>query len=967
MAVETLKKMKLYKLLVQKEKEPDFDGKKLSSDIENTIKNIRPILATIYHIFPEYTLHDISHSERVLRYMSELMPEEVQNNLNYQELYILILSAYLHDVGMALERDEERKLYQNDDFLEFKDYKVTLNNLIEKYRNEGREEEAKKLEKDIISDFIRKDHHLRSYKFITQNYDGKGGLTINDFIHANVIARICRSHCYETNKLEDKKEFDREFAINGKFVNLQYLAICLRLADILDMGKKRTPSLLKKFINPRDFLSKRVWDEHQSVAGVAIKEEKIKVDAICKSPILQRGLLIKISEVESELKKCLDLLDKNPKEIQKKYYLTVEKVEHNVCSDGSYLYNDFQFELEKEKIMRLLMGTELYEQHDVCLRELLQNSIDACRCRKAKEAGYEGHISFEQTIEDVVGVEKNVIIVEDNGIGMDEYIIQNYFMRIGKSYYQSYDFKRERLKFSPISVFGIGILSCFMVCDKLEVETKKERKPARKIEIENVLGYFITRENPKKDIGTRIKLYLKDGIDLDIFEVIKKYAIHVEFDVKLKKGDRNEIIKDRSFEFKLSEIINPIFKPYIDDFYPYEINLSKEGVNGLSGKIVILFFKNSEGKLWPVGTKEILEILNSPMFFGELIKNFEEVQILSQDGIYVPHDFLKLNLIYPFISPKKAGILSETYCLYNINLTGNSKLDLSANRDRHLDNEHTFALAEKLNLITIKHLDSIIREKSKFSDEIKSQFIEKIINKQIATYEYEPLKNLILNHAPLFYYHNGEQHSINFADFKKTIKDYYVYSGIETDGPKEKKLEDVYKQSYVIDVSQQHHIYTLFVEELKDVTIKTIETSQEVNHSFFKISFSSESKIRKKDKETPIFDFFGDYSDIFCTRVYQYTLGFGRTVYNKNHRFTKLLFKEIDLADEYKNALYELRKDELIRRLSSIPPMGRIPLSGIQKAQKEFLDPCIEYELIRKEEYDDYILTEKDFAPYDLG
>jgi HSP90 family molecular chaperone len=80
------------------------------------------------------------------------------------------------------------------------------------------------------------------------------------------------------------------------------------------------------------------------------------------------------------------------------------------------------------------MGTNLYTEKTVALRELLQNSIDACRCRKAKEAGYEGKISYKQVKEHTDEGEIRKIIVEDNGVGMDDYVIENYFMRIGKSY-----------------------------------------------------------------------------------------------------------------------------------------------------------------------------------------------------------------------------------------------------------------------------------------------------------------------------------------------------------------------------------------------------------------------------------------------------------------------------------------------------------------------------------------------------
>ncbi len=63
----------------------------------------------------------------------------------------------------------------------------------------------------------------------------------------------------------------------------------------------------------------------------------------------------------------------------------------------------------------------------------------------------------------------------DNGIGMDQYIVQNYLAVIGKSYYQSDDFQRSGIPVDPISRFGIGILTCFMISDSIEITTQKDR------------------------------------------------------------------------------------------------------------------------------------------------------------------------------------------------------------------------------------------------------------------------------------------------------------------------------------------------------------------------------------------------------------------------------------------------------------------------------------------------------------
>jgi hypothetical protein len=427
-----------FELLDVKEKEEDYETT-LSATVKNVAKQAGPILGRIPVIFEEYTLHDISHSENVIKNMWKFIPEEVKAKLNALEIYILVLSAYLHDVGMAVSKDEEDEILKSEEFLKFRDKHEREIDLIENYKEEGNTRAAEFYEKQIIMDYIREHHHERSYKYIMKHYSGEKGLKIDDENHARVIAKICRAHRLDVTDLEDKSEFDRDYSLDGNFINLQFLAVCLRLGDILDADKRRAPKILKEFINPRNPTSKEEWEKHLSVPEVGITEEKIKINATCKSPIYQRGLLELVRKIENEREDIIRLLKDNPPEISDKYYLNLKKVEQKIETDGTYIYNDFKFSLDKDKIFNLFMGTSLYTEKTVALRELLQNSIDACRCRKAKEAGYEGKISYKLVKENTDEGEIRKIIVEDNGVGMDDYVIENYFMRIGKSYYQSRD------------------------------------------------------------------------------------------------------------------------------------------------------------------------------------------------------------------------------------------------------------------------------------------------------------------------------------------------------------------------------------------------------------------------------------------------------------------------------------------------------------------------------------------------
>ena len=72
--------------------------------------------------------------------------------------------------------------------------------------------------------------------------------------------------------------------------------------------------------------------------------------------------------------------------------------------------------------------------------------------------------------------DKVYLCCKDNGIGMTKEIIENYLLKIGNSYYKSSEFYKKQAQwggtFAPTSQFGIGILSCFMLGNKIEIITK---------------------------------------------------------------------------------------------------------------------------------------------------------------------------------------------------------------------------------------------------------------------------------------------------------------------------------------------------------------------------------------------------------------------------------------------------------------------------------------------------------------
>lgn len=128
-----------------------------------------------------------------------------------------------------------------------------------------------------------------------------------------------------------------------------------------------------------------------------------------------------------------------------------------------YRYHDTKFSLSKKQIIDLLMGTKLYGKPEVALRELLQNSIDACLLRQKLSELW--GIEYTPKVKVSLYTKNNVdyLQVSDNGVGMNQHIIDNYYTNIGCSYYSSREFSdlmvSFKSSFTAVSAICIGILS----------------------------------------------------------------------------------------------------------------------------------------------------------------------------------------------------------------------------------------------------------------------------------------------------------------------------------------------------------------------------------------------------------------------------------------------------------------------------------------------------------------------------
>lgn len=541
-----------------------------------------------------YDTHDSSHSEKIIEIMESIIGDKL-TNLTFTELLLLYMSAYLHDSAMALPSweyeamkavegsekcfDNSLKFYIRNDlkpvqkYSEIRDiviankeklfnYELARNYVFaqsseekmiddiseliheyEEFRNEYSDELRKRedsvadyllLSESIRMEYIRKTHHLRASQNV-KNLKTKVSSAIGELYAGNYIdnlALICQSH---GENLSFINELDTEYIDYKKDTcNVQFIAIMLRLCDVIHFEENRAPVSLFAERHIDNVVSQMHWMAKDQEVGYEFQKKNgnivVTYNAYCKSPELYYFIQDYIDWVDTEISNYYYLKNRwESVRLQSfnNYELSLEmKVDRSGIMYDTNAFEpdlDMKFVLNQTKILDLLMGVQLYKDPYLCLRELYQNALDATKCMMAYNDGQgisqQLPIEFGMGIEIIEGKEQKYIYCLDHGIGMDKYIIKNYLLNIGNSYYKSKDFMKRNagwnFSVNPTSQFGIGILSGYMIADKIGVTSIYYCNHS---EVSFVLGnserfyYLPPKRSDTEKIGqhgTVVKLYLK--------------------------------------------------------------------------------------------------------------------------------------------------------------------------------------------------------------------------------------------------------------------------------------------------------------------------------------------------------------------------------------------------------------------------------------------------------------------------
>ena len=545
--------------------------------VKEKVAILLDMIGKVQGIFSTYTDHSINHVDKMLNSLDWLIPPMTQEIMTSVDWLLIVLAIYFHDLGMVVSSSEFENRMVNKAYKKFLE-DIETNSVNKDFLARIERIQGEERDKFLYQEFIRYNHAHRICDLIKGRDVEKWGQETEPIFceiksvmqdlpprFKENLANVCESHHLEN--LNNKDYFpilQRYSGHKESSANVQYAALLLRTADLLHVTKDRTPSIMYKTIGLSDPKGIDEWKKQMGIFSVnRLRREfdpddseghiiEFNADFSEERPFF--ALTEYISYVRKQIEQTKNWADVSQRDADAKlYWFPWHTIKSNILVEGHEPV-PMKFELDRGRLLDLLVGHTIYNDATVAVRELIQNAIDAVRYqhyldkleisptrKKLKPMG-KVTLSWDEN--------ERELIVEDTGTGMDREIISSHLMRVGASFYNTAQFHQDHKDFSPISRFGIGILTNFMISDDIEIVTVKNGEGFR-IRLTSVHSdYLLNKVSPNDPLissisphGSRVRIKVRASVNLQektMLDIIKHWIVLPECDVFFKEPGKEQ-------------------------------------------------------------------------------------------------------------------------------------------------------------------------------------------------------------------------------------------------------------------------------------------------------------------------------------------------------------------------------------------------------------------------------------------
>ncbi len=300
------------------------------------------------------------------------------------------------------------------------------------------------------------------------------------------------------------------------------------------------------------------------------------------------------------------------------------------------LIEEGQIQIHTENIFPIIKKA-VYSGHEVFLRELISNSLDAITKRRMAAISGDCIEGEEGTINITIDRESKTIKISDNGIGMESEEVKKYINQVAFSSAEEFLQKYQKDNDSIIGHFGLGFYSSFMVSREVEIITKSAKESSSAVRWKcDGSPKFLLEGTDKEEIGTDIILHIMDE-EIEYIEpsrirsLITKYCDFMPVEIKLEGETINK--KTPLWKKDPKKISDQEYIDLYNYLYPYQgdpllwIHLNTDYPYNLQG---ILYFPKQAGRAdWEKGE---IKLFCNQVFVSDSIKEIVPHYLLPLRG-----------------------------------------------------------------------------------------------------------------------------------------------------------------------------------------------------------------------------------------------------------------------------------------------------------------------------------------------
>ena len=237
---------------------------------------LQHILSNYKLLFPQFTDHTELHTLNVIDFSNRLIGAQIER-MNADEIYTLLMGAYLHDTGMGITEQDYEEFSRHIDFGDYFDT----------HPNDDRPAIIRDFHNEFSGLFIRKYRALFDFP---------------SDAHMFAVIQTARGH--RKTDMNELKEYPVACPLgNGNTICLPYLSARIRLADEIDITAARNPVLLydmEAITGERDIF---FFTLHKAVKDLLVKDTEFIVEADASVPAIREGL----EDLRDKMQKTLDV------------------------------------------------------------------------------------------------------------------------------------------------------------------------------------------------------------------------------------------------------------------------------------------------------------------------------------------------------------------------------------------------------------------------------------------------------------------------------------------------------------------------------------------------------------------------------------------------------------------------------------------------------------------------------------